>query len=123
MTDPKNKETYEDVVKVLIERGWKRNDSRFKIKGEEEYWYKRHLGVPRCLGNSDKDGMQVVIWVYAHQGYKGYEIELTGQKSDLAWVKLLAYAWGSDVGLLEVMDSQISQLLAGWTVLAKGNPV
>lgn len=42
-------------------------------------------------------------------------------KADGAWVKLLAYAW--EGGLLEVMDSQIAQLLAGWTVFAKGNPV
>jgi len=121
MNKIQNKETYEDVVKVLIERGWKKCKHRFSIQHESEFWAKRYPGVPRCAGNSDKEGILLVIYVYEHEGRVSYEIELCGEKADGAWIKLLAYAW--EGGLLEVMDSQISQLLDGWTVFAKGNPV
>lgn len=126
MTELNNKETYEDVVKVLIERGWKKIMAQWGGESRE-YWYKRHLGVPRCACNSDKEGMQVVIYVYdslrigTYPNHKSYEIEVCGQKLDGAWIKMKSYAW--EGGLLDVMDSQISQLLAGWTVFAKGNPV
>ena len=120
MKEPKNKETYEYVVQTLIVQGWKRGN-QCRLLYDKEYWYRRYAGVPRCACNDDKEGMQVVISVSEHDGRVSYEIGVTGQKADGAWVKLLAYAW--EGGLLEVMDSQISQLLAGWTVFAKGNPI
>lgn len=103
------------IGKHLEDNGWRRYQ-----RGDGCYWCKYYGGVPTCHYNNDREGIQVMI-EKCRRDINGdiqesYEICIYGQKPDGYWVKFMFYTFKDE--LIEVMDSQIKQLLAAWTAVA-----
>ena len=83
------------------------------------YYYKRFKTPSRCLCNSDKDGIQVIVYQYDKQGLfsTSYEIEICGEYSDDLWCKLQSYSI-TEYDLLLVLPAAIKKLLAAWEAMA-----
>lgn len=96
----------------LEQSGWRQCKSMGK-----EIWYKRWRDAARCECNKDKPGIQVVITVHDFDGRHSYEIDVTGEKRDGAWVKLSAYSIGEDE-IMQAIETQPNQLVAAWNTMA-----
>jgi hypothetical protein len=107
-----------EITTFLVADGWRKYSSI--IGRAQEYWCKRWPSAPRCECNQSKEGVQVVVHVYEFERGTGFEIELTAEKPDGVWVKLMCYGIGEE--LPTVLNTQAEQLVAAWTAIHASTP-
>jgi hypothetical protein len=121
-----NMESQQDLLDFLTGRGFKKCKNTLVSSENACDWYAacRYPAASRCETNSNKPGIQIVVWPYElhlHHRYapvRTVAIEITGEANNGQWYKLCAYSvpWERAV---ERFDELTESLVVAWDALPR----
>ena len=120
-----NMESQQNLLDFLTGRGFKKCKNTLASPENACDWYAacRYPAASRCETNSNKHGIQIVVWPYdlhlpqRYEPGRTAEIEITGEANG-QWYKLCAYSvpWGE---IVKSFDEITESLVIAWDALPR----